>query len=279
MDLYNLIAEVLDAPFHGYTVAELYWRKGAAGDLRIQDIIVKPRRWFGYNHENRLVFPALLLPEPVPPHKFAVARHFPTYDNPYGLRLLSRVLWPVAFKKGGVRFWLNFCEKFGFPWLLGQAPSLDTKQREESANALARMVRDAVAVVSGLDVSVHEFGGKGGDLHQKLVQHWDNAISKVLVGQTLTSDVGDHGSYAASNTHYNVLDDITEADSVLVEAFINEVGWSYGQVNAGPGTYAPLWRYNEPEDQAAQAELDTKLHGLGGALPQGALHGQVRAAR
>lgn len=30
--------------------------------------------------------------------------------------------WPVAFKKGGMKFWLRFAEKFGSPWVIGKHP-------------------------------------------------------------------------------------------------------------------------------------------------------------
>ena len=241
IDLYNLISQVLDTPYYGYTPAELYWYRNGSGHFHIANIEVKPRHWFSYTPDNEFCFLSGGVTAEVPPkNKFVVARHFPSYENPYGMRLLSRCLWPVAFKKGGVQFWLRFCEKFGFPWVLGQAQNMDRPARDDAARSLAGMMRDAVAVVSGLDVSVHAFGGKSsGDLHQSLVTFWDAAISKVLMGQTLTAEIGSTGSYAAAQTHYNVLDDFAAADGCLVKAFFDDLAWSYGQVNAPSGVRAP----------------------------------------
>lgn len=264
VDMYHLIAEVLDAPYYGHTVAEVMWTPGT-DDLRIDTIRVKPRRWFGYDGQNRLQFQgATGAPELVPQHKCIVARHFPTFENPYGLRLLSRCLWPVAFKKGGVRFWLEFCEKYGFPWVLGEVDAgTDEASISRATGALSQMVRSAVGIVKGVKTQMFNPSAKGADVHLQLVRYWDGAISKVLKGQTLTDEIGDTGSYAAAQTHYTVLDDFAAADAQLVTAFMNDLAWSYGQVNAGPDVYAPVFEYVEAEDLAARAELDTKLHGVG----------------
>jgi len=262
IDLYQVTSEVLEAPYYGYTAVEALWRPEASR-LRLEDLVPKPRRWFGFNPDNGLVFRPLLQlqGEPVVQHKVVLARHFATYDNPYGLRLLSRCLWPVAFKRGGVQFWVAFCEKYGMPWVVAEGDQ-DEAGRRQTAGALASMVRDAVAVVSGCKVTVHEFSGSPGNLHENLVGHWNLAISKILMGQTMTADVGAVGSYAAAKTHYDVLGDFSEADSRLVEAFWNEVAWSYGQVNA-PGELAPVFEYYDPDDLASQADLDAKLYQVG----------------
>jgi phage gp29-like protein len=265
VDLYNLISEVLEAPYYGFTPCEVLWRPEGSR-LHIYDVVAKPRDWFQFNEKNQFSFigSSLALPEQVPDYKFVLARHFPTYENPYGLRLLSRCLWPVAFKKGGVRWWLRFAEKFGLPWVLGEANErMDENERQAAALQLQSMVEDAVAVVSGLKAHVHEPSGKG-EVHQSLVGHWDAAIAKVLCGQTLTSDVGQGGtgSYAQAKTHYEVLDDFAQADAILVRTFFNDLAWSYAQVNA-PDVLSPVFEYDEPEDQAAKADLDGKKYKVG----------------
>ena len=267
LDMYNLIAELLDAPYYGNTIVELIWEPGDAGRYRLMDAIAKPREWFAYDENRRLCLYTCGSAnyDPVPAGKFVTARHFPTYLNPYGVRLLSRVLWPVAFKKGGVEFWLHFAEKFGQPWVFGKArQGADQHERDAMAQALAAMVRDAVAVVSsGSDVTVAAPGKSSGDIHHKLVSYWDGAISKVITGQTLTSDVGEHGSYAASNTHYTVLEDFGEADQSLVCAVFNDLSWHYTRVNYGEHVYAPVFEYIKAQDMLAKAKLSNALKQAG----------------
>lgn len=264
LDLYVLFGEVLDAPYHGFSPIELSWA-AEGGRLRLVNAQAKPRAWFGFDDENRFVFrPSTGENQVPPPGKFLLVRHFPTYANPYGLRLLSRCLWPVAFKKGGVQFWMNFAEKFGAPWVVGVLGQANDSERQRTLNALTSMVRSAVAVVSGgTDVKIVEPQGKAGDMHLSLVTHWDQAISRILMGQTLTASEGaEHGTQALGQTHYAVLGDFAEADERLLCAAMDELAWTYGQVNA-PGVLAPTFGFVEPEDHAARAELDTKLHGCG----------------
>ncbi|SDB03862.1 Mu-like prophage protein gp29 [Desulfonatronum thiosulfatophilum] len=262
IDLYNLTSEILDAPYFGYTVAELYW-ESRGGVLRLKDVVCKPRDWFGFAGRSKVVFRSMEGDREIPEFKFLLARHFPTYENPYGLRLLSRCLWPVAFKRGGVQFWMDFCERYGMPWTLATAPAgMERTQRREMAQDLASMVRDAVAVLpSGADVKLEQAQGKG-EVHQAMVRHWDNAISKVLIGQTLTSDLSGVGARAASETHYSVLQDYRAADQRMVSTFFTDLGWIYGEINA-PGEYTPVWEYVDPDDLDAEADRAGRLHTAG----------------
>ena len=262
IDIYNLVSEILDAPYYGYTVAELYWEP-RGGALRLKDVVCKPREWFGFTGRNRVVFRSMTGDQEIPEHKFILARHFPTYENPYGLRLLSRCLWPVAFKRAGVQFWMEFCERYGMPWTLATAPAgTEREQRRQMADDLAAMVRDAVAVLpSGSEVRLEQAQGKG-EVHQAMVRHWDNAISKVLIGQTLTSDLGNVGSRATSETGYRVLQTVHDADQRQVSTFFTDLAWTYGQINA-PGEYTPVWEYEDPDDLDAEADRAGKLHTAG----------------
>lgn len=130
-------------------------------------------------------------------------------------------------------------------------------------DSLVGMVRDAVAVITGgSKVQLLQASGQSGDLHLSIVKHWDDAIAQVLQGQTLTSAIGEKGSYAASKTHGEVLDDYAESDATLTTMFFDELAWVYGQVNA-PGVLTPTFSWDEPEDQAARASLGKDLHDQG----------------
>lgn len=85
------------------------------------DIVARPSHWFSFDNENNPAFVgvyggASAEPVPLPAGKFVFVQHHASYDNPYGLRLLSRCLWPVAFKRGGLSFYAKFVEQYGMPW-------------------------------------------------------------------------------------------------------------------------------------------------------------------
>lgn len=268
IDLYALISGLLDAPYYGSTPVEIRW-EAEGGRMRIADLSARPARWFCYDDENRPRFKSIDNPwagEELPFGKFVFARHFPTYDNPYGLRLLSRCLWPIAFKKGGIKFWVQLAEKFGVPFLVGKY-SAGTTPAEQSRmlQNLAAMVQSAVAVIpSGGSVEILD-GAKSAsaDIHRGLKESMDAEISKVIMGQTLTAEVGSSGSYAAGKVHADVLEDFRLADQRLVKSAMEEIAWLYGQINA-PGVPVPVFTWFEIDDPKKEfADRDKTLKETG----------------
>lgn len=95
-NLRTVISGILDAPFFGFIPLELIWRPGDNW-WHLVDIVPRPPRWFRFDNENRPTFVGVYggiaaQPVPLPAGKFVFVQHHATYDNPYGLRLLSR--WP-----------------------------------------------------------------------------------------------------------------------------------------------------------------------------------------
>lgn len=268
-NLREIISGILDAPFYGFSPLELVWRRG--GDWwHLVDIVPRPCRWFAFDNANNPVFVGeygglCARPLPLPPGKFVLVRHHATYDNPYGLRLLSRCLWPVSFKRGGMSFYARFVERHGMPWVVGEAPAkADQEEKQRMARNLARMVQDAVAVVPyGASVKLESAGQTHNALHEAFLSRMDKAISKLLMGQTLTVEMEGKNSQAAAQTHQDVAESLADADKAMVVDAWNEIAWLYAQVNAGPNVLAPLAAYEEPEDLNERADLDKKLVEIG----------------
>lgn len=265
----SVISAMLDAPFYGFTPLELNWK--FAGDWwHLADIVARPFHWFRFDSNNEPVFVGeygsyCALPIPLPSGKFVFVTHHATYDNPYGLRLLSRCLWPVSFKRGGLSFYARFVERHGMPWVVGEAPvKAEAHEKAEMARNLARMVQDAVAVIpNGASVTLESAGQAQGEIHEKFLGRQDKAISKILMGQTLTVEMEGKNSQAAAQTHNDVAEGLADADKAMVVDAWNEIAWLYAQVNAPAGVFAPLAMYDEPEDLNAQADLDRKLTEIG----------------
>lgn len=268
-NLRTIISSILDAPFYGMTPLELLWELDG-GWWHLRDIVARPYHWFGFDQRNRPLFRGAYgqsCAEPVllPEAKFVIAVHQPTYDNPYGLRLLSRCLWPVAFKRGGLQFYAKFVERHGMPWIVGNAPpqAKATEKREIAAD-LSRMVQDCVAVMpAGSDVKFLTAGTTQAQLHEDFLARQDRAISKVLMGQTLTIETDGKNSLAATEAHKGVADDIAEADKAMVADVFNEICWVYARQNVGPDVLAPLFAYEEPQDLLSRADLDLKIKSMG----------------
>jgi phage gp29-like protein len=148
------------------------------------------------------------------------------------------------------------------PWVVGKAAKgAEPKDKQDMAASMARMVRDCVAVIpAGAEVAFMTPGTTQHTLHEQFIARQDKAISKLLMGQTLTVEMeGRNNSQAAATTHEDVAEGLAASDKAMVADAMNEIAWLYARVNAGPEVLAPLFAFEEPEDLNARADLDKKL--------------------
>ena len=225
INIHKLISDILDATSYGYQPLEIIWKKSASGHVLPAKIIAKPPEWFCFDDDNNLKFRTKdnYYGEIVPDKKFLLAQNNPSYNNPYGERTLSRVFWSVTFKKGGLKFWVVFTEKYGMPHLIGKHPRGASKDETNTlADMLEDMVQDAIAVIpDDSSVEIQEANkSSSAEIYEKLIDKMNAEISKAILGQTLTTEIGSTGSYAASNTHFAIRQDIVDADRKLVESVI-----------------------------------------------------------
>ncbi len=264
LKLRDEFGEILETVFYGPTFSELMWEPHN-GRFKLVGIVSKPRDWFGFNDERQPVFRSMESVEgdPLPPYKFLITRHRASYGNPYGKRLLTKCLWPVAFKRGGIEFWTKFCEKFGSAFMIAKAGK-DAIERNVIAAQLVSMIQDAVAVLPpSSDVDLVQASSKAGDLHKSYVNHWNVTISKILTGQHLSTGQEGQGSRAASETHSAQLDALAESDQAMLVDSMNRLAQIYTRVNAGADVFPPKFEYTEPEDYKEKAALDKELRDCG----------------
>ncbi|MDR0487050.1 MAG: DUF935 domain-containing protein [Treponema sp.] len=268
MDVPRIIEEMMDAIAYGYSPLEVLWtaKKGRWG---IFDIVGKPPQWFEFNQDNELVLKTGVLgTEELPENRFLIARHRPSYANPYGVKVLSKCFWPVTFKKNGFRWWTVFVEKYGGAFMYGKYPSnAGEKFKQELLGALERMVADAVAIApEGSKISITSASDKrgGSDVHSAYIQMSNNEISKAVLGQTLTTEIGGVGSFAAAKTHNEVREHIASADRFRICESFNRLAAVYTFYNFGADISPPQFQFVKDEDlQLDRAERDVKTYSIG----------------
>ena len=252
LDIHKLISDILDATSFGFQPLEIMWKRDKSGHVLPERVVAKPPEWFCFDDDNNLKFRTKenYYGELLPDKKFLLVQNNPTYNNPYGERTLSRVFWNVTFKKGGMKFWVIFTEKYGMPHLIGKHPRGATKAETDSlADMLEEMVQDAIAVIpDDSSVEIKEASkSSSAEIYEKLIDKMNSEISKAILGQTLTTEVGATGSYAAANTHMQVRQDIIDSDKKLVESVINQlITWIY-EINF-PNSEIPVFELYAPED-------------------------------
>lgn len=267
----QVINAMLDAPFFGMAPIEVIWEQAVLWlPARIEG---KPAEWFGFDQYNGLRFMSwadAIEGEPIPAGKILLCRHHASYLNPYGERLLSKCFWPVTFKRGGFKFWAIFMEKFGMPWITGKVPpKTGAPERELLKSRLAQMVLDAVAVINNDEsVEITEAAGKqaSGDLYRSKIEVCNREISKAILSQTLSTELDKGGSFAASQSHLQVREELIEDDAEMVaDAFNTLFAWITA-LNV-PEAAAPVFTWVKEEDvQKERADRDAVLSDQGVAF-------------
>lgn len=254
--------------FYGYAVSELIYKRDGSF-VALDKIKVRNRRRFRYDDESQL---RLLTPDRMLEGIEAPAPYFWHYgtgadhdDEPYGVGLAHWLYWPVLFKRNNIKFWLMFLEKFGSPTAVGQyeagASDEDKRKLLEATEAIQH---DAgIVIPKGMMLELLEASRGGTASYQDLYEVLDDAIAKVILGQTMTTQDG--SSLSQAKVHLQVRGDLVKADADLVCESWNTgparwlTKWNF------PGAEPPkVWRVMEdPEDLGARAERDGKVRQLG----------------
>ena len=194
----------------------------------------------------------------------------------YGLGLAHWCYWPVFFKRQGIKFWMVFLEKFAQPTPLGKFPagtSVDDKQR--LLDALAAVHTDgAVAIPDTMTAELLEAARSGTIDYETMCQYMDAAITKVIVGQTLTTQTAPNGNRSLGDVHMSVRDDLVKADADLVcQSFnLGPVRYLIEANFAGAGMPRVFRKVDPPVDLNTEAERDNKLKTLGWVPTEERMH-------
>jgi phage gp29-like protein len=259
------VGEMLQAILYGYYPAEVMWRQRDDGKLAIAKIRGKHPRRFAFTLERELRLLTKAAPrdgEALPPQKF-LCLTWGDSDNPYGKGLGQRIWWSVWFKKHGIKFWLIFLDKFSMPTPIGKYPSGASKDQKETLLEAIQAIRTetGVTIPEGMAIDLLEAARSGTVSYEQMCDYMDRQVSKAVLGQTLTTEV-QGGSYAASQTHNEVRQEIKEADAGMVAELVNEtlVRWLVDYNYAGVGLY-PTFRYRTEKEQTLKelAERDKIL--------------------
>jgi phage gp29-like protein len=252
IDLQQLERDILEAPLFGFQPIELVWSfvNDGSGYFVPEKAIPKPQEWFVFDNEGQLRFRTSTNHKGIelPDYKILNVQFEASYINPYGHSLLSKCYWPVTFKNGGIRFWVNFTERYGMPIMVAQYNRGTTSdENQKLLDELAKMTQDAV-IVTPMDVNIqlHEaVKTTSVSLFNELIKHCNSEISKVLLSQTLTTEL-QTGSYAASITHFKIRREVIQSDARLVEQAINKLIQFIVEVNFGLAEKKPKFKIQLP---------------------------------
>lgn len=213
----QLVACAWEAVPYGYSVAEVVFaRRGAR--IGIDRVHAPAFEWFRPIPDGSVKF----FPQDgsggmqgldCDPAKFLLTTRNGNYRNPYGEALLSVLYWPVTWSLQGWQLWLDFLETFGAPIVVGRTASY-----AQFVDAMATQgVKRAVGWQPvGDNESMETITASTPGEFERLEKALEGTIQRVVLGQTLTSDVGKTGSFAAAKVHNEVREDKRRADVRMV---------------------------------------------------------------
>jgi len=265
VDFEDDLLDLLDAIGKGFAISEIMWEV-SGGEVRIADLVFRPQKKFTFweSLEPRLITDGDIRGTPLPPNKFIVHIYRARSGLPNRGGLLRIVAWMYLFKNYSIKDWITFAEVYGMPIRIGKySPSASSDDKETLIEAVRLIGHDFAAVISeSTDIELKEVARSTTDVHKALAEFCNREMSKAILGQTLTTEVGERGSYAAARVHGEVRQDLLEADA---RALAKTIRWQLIKplvaFNFGQDVLPPRFviRTEPPQDLKAEVERDKVL--------------------
>lgn len=275
----DLLDHMPDAIGKGYAVSEIIWQTSAREWRPLAFRDRDPRHFmFDRLTQRELRLVDMTVPDGVPLAPFKFVRHTPRLKSGIPIRsgLAKPAAWAFIFKGYTLKDWMAFCEVFGMPLRIGRyGPQATEEDRRRLLAAVRNIGTDAAAIVpEGMAIEFAEV--KGGNTRDPVfsgfAQYIDAQLSKLVLGQTMTTDNG--SSMAQAKVHEHVRLDILAADARQLEATVNrDVIQPFIDLNYGPQKTYPRFTLpvESPEDLKTLADNVSKLTKAGVRLSEGEL--------
>lgn len=179
--------------------------------------------------------------------------------QPRELGLLLKAAPWVIYKRNDIADWAQFAEIFGMPI---EDYTYDTGDDE----ARERTIRDAQAAgalkkyIHARDVELHliEAGNKTGssDLYDNLCERCNKELSKLFLGNTLTTEAQSTGSEALGTVHKKEEDQVLKADQKYV---LNVLNYDMADIFAAMGIDTSNGEFTYPEPKAIDSTAKANI--------------------
>lgn len=153
--------------------------------------------------------------------KWVLTTNNGTYSKPYGEPMAEKLINPWIFKCNGWDIWIDFAKRFANGFMHGKIE--DESKKKEFRESLEKAGKSAIIVTDkNTDLSLVQ-PNRDSNIYNMIIDKTISSINKVILGETLTSDIGPSGSYAAASVHNDVRLEKTMADIALVQSAIDQI--------------------------------------------------------
>jgi phage gp29-like protein len=230
-DFKETLEDIVEAIPTGFVVSEVYWNY-AKGRISPRCTRRIPARYYRYPYVIDATDRLMLNPSgdlggtdlyDFPPYKFLVCIKQASVAHPV-LSAMMRCLaaWWVA-SRFGLEWFMNYSQIFGIPYRLAKYQVGDNLVYQR----LVQMMKQAGSASwgvfpEGTEVEILAAAGATGNMPQeRLLELADKVCDILLLGQTLTTEVGTSGSRALGGVHKEVLNEIIESSALWACKIIN----------------------------------------------------------
>lgn len=246
---------------YGYSVGEAVYER-TNGRVGLAAFVEKPMEWFVPEITRQLFMrdpDSGLQVEVDTKVKFFQTVRNQTYKQPYGEALYSRLYSAWVYRTYGWRFWLQFVERRGTPFIFGKSGG----DLEALSDALQNLIRGgSIALDKDEEIGLMDSANTG-EAFAILDDRICRRIQKLILGQTGTTDVANSGSYAAAKVQDGVREDRRNADIRLTSPTVQRVVNALWILNRFGGDAPRFIREDDTGLQLERADRDLKLSQTG----------------
>lgn len=226
-------------------------------------------RWFEFDKDTgeelllRGGADGLGMPTPLQAGKFIVHLHPSKSGLPVRGGLARIAAWGYMFKNFAIKDWVIFLERYGHPIRLGKyGPNESEENKRILFDALYDLGSDAAAAfpeTMSVEFKERSAGVAPNDLWRSHAEYFDQQISKLVLGQTNTTDAQSGGlGSGQAQVHNEVRHDIETHDAVLLSATINrDLVVPMIMLNRGPREKYPRLKIGRPEAEDIKVTVET----------------------
>lgn len=265
------LLNIMDAIGKGFSIMEIIWDYSSDGYLIPVDLKWRNQKFFTFRQSRTSeigdgTFFYLKqnggggydnVPIDKWPNNFLI--HLPKGKS--GLPITAGTSFAAAYiylqKQILIKAWLGYSERYGSPPRVAQYPMGTNKaDQDKLLTMLDKLGNNGSAIFQqGIDIKYLELqgqrGGSGGDkTYAELIHYLDDGMTKLALGQTLTTDNGGgRGSYALGAVHHAVRIDLLKADARQMANTLNKyIVKPMVDFNFGPQARYPTVKFNVQEN-------------------------------
>ncbi len=262
------LVDILDAIGKGFSVVEIMWDTSGSVWLPA-DLEWKDPSWFEFCRTDgkTLYMRSDTDLEDLPSYKYIIHTHKAKSGLTRRGGVMRPVLWMYLFKTFSIKDWVIFAETYGQPIRIGQyGTSASDDDKAVLLRAVANIGSDAAAIIpDSMNIDFVESQNKAqtSDVYEKLIRLCDEQTSKIVLGQTMTTDNGSSKSQA--EVHNEVKHDIERSDAKQLAATLNAqlikpiIDLNFGMQKAYPRIRIGCAEYVDIEKTTKAADLIVRM--------------------